>query len=91
MPTRHLIIKGKVQGVFYRATAKEVADKLAIKGWIKNTDDDDVEATVTGTNEHLKEFVEWCWQGPAKADVKDVIVSEVVDEDFREFKIIRRY
>jgi acylphosphatase len=91
MPTLHLIIKGQVQGVFYRATAKEVADNLAIKGWIKNTEDDDVEATVTGTDEQLKRFVDWCWEGSKKAEVKEVIVDEVADESFSEFKVIRRY
>jgi len=36
MPTVHIVIKGKVQGVFYRATAKAEADRIGIKGWVKN-------------------------------------------------------
>jgi acylphosphatase len=90
VPTLHLIIKGKVQGVFYRASAKDIADELGIKGWIKNTDEDDVEATVTGTDEQLKKFVAWCRQGPRRAEVQEVIVNEVANETFDEFKVIRR-
>jgi acylphosphatase len=48
MITVHLLIEGEVQGVFYRATAKEIADKLGITGWIKNTWEGNVEAMVTG-------------------------------------------
>ena len=59
MTTVHLLIKGKVQGVFFRATAKEVADKLGVKGWIKNTWDDDVEAMATGSEEAIQKFIEW--------------------------------
>ena len=41
MPTVHLLISGKVQGVFFRATAKDVADEIGITGWVKNTDEGD--------------------------------------------------
>jgi acylphosphatase len=90
MPTLHLIIKGKVQGVFYRATAKDVADDLGIKGWIKNTEDDYVEAIITGTDGQLKKFVDWCWEGPRRAEVRDVLVEQTEDKTFEQFEIIRR-
>jgi acylphosphatase len=90
MPTLHLIIKGKVQGVFYRATAKDVADDLGIKGWIKNTEDDDVEAIVTGPDGQLKKFVDWCWEGPRRAEVRDVLVEQAEDKTFEQFEIIRK-
>ncbi len=66
MPVIHLIIKGDVQGVFYRVTAKEVADKLNITGWIKNTDSGEVEALVSGTEQALEQFIGWCKKGPQK-------------------------
>ena len=75
MPTIHLLIKGKVQGVFYRATAKKVADKLKLTGWIKNTKDDNVEATITGDEDKLQEFIKWSKTGPDKAKVEDVIAT----------------
>ena len=43
MPTIHLLIKGTVQGVYYRASAKEVADRLHLSGWVKNTREGHVE------------------------------------------------
>jgi acylphosphatase len=89
MPTDHLLIKGKVQGVFYRATAKKVADKLQITGWIKNTDKGDVESMVTGTSESLNEFINWCKQGPDSAIVSVVTVTPQPEKSFHEFKIIK--
>lgn len=89
MPTIHLFVKGKVQGVFYRATAKKIADKLKLTGWIRNTKDDDVEISATGDEEQLHQFINWCKQGPEKANVEDVIVTEETETPFEEFKIIR--
>ena len=89
MPTRHLVIKGQVQGVFYRATAKKVADKTGVTGWIKNTREGDVEALVTGTEEQLKLFVLWCKQGPALAKVTDVNAANQEEIEFENFSIIR--
>jgi acylphosphatase len=90
MPTIHLVIKGEVQGVFFRATAKKVADELGIKGWIKNTDDGDVEAIVTGDEKQIDKFINWCKEGPEKAEVEDVTVTQEKETFFTDFEIIRR-
>lgn len=89
MPTVHLLIKGKVQGVFYRASAKEVADEIGITGRIKNTKEGDVEIEASGTDEQLQRFTEWCRLGPRRATVTDVSIAEKPDTIFTEFKIIR--
>ena len=89
MKTIRLTIKGKVQGVFYRATAKDVADEFGIKGWVKNLPDKNVEIRVTASEELLQKFIEWCKQGPPKAKVDDVIVEELSLEEFNGFRIIR--
>ncbi|MEO7291767.1 MAG: acylphosphatase [Ginsengibacter sp.] len=89
MPTIHLLIKGKVQGVFYRVTAKKVADKLKLTCWIKNTKDDDVEVIITGDEDKLQEFILWSKKGPEKAYVEDVIITTEKETPFEEFKIIR--
>jgi acylphosphatase len=89
MPTRHLLIKGKVQGVFYRATAKEVAERIGITGWVKNTPEGHVEATVSGTENQVQEFIAWCRQGPQKAVVTGVDVQDVPDEFFTGFSVKR--
>lgn len=89
MATMHVTIKGTVQGVFYRATAKSIADQIGITGWIKNTPDGDVEAMIQGTDEQVDAFIQWCWKGPEKAKVSDVILKTVDAENFTEFKVIR--
>ena len=89
MPTIHLLIKGKVQGVFYRATAKKIADKLNLTGWIKNTKEGDVEVAVTGDEIFLKEFINWCWKGPPKAIVHNVKVIPIQETAFTAFDIRR--
>lgn len=89
MKTVRLIIKGKVQGVFYRATAKNVADLIGVQGWIKNLPNDDVEITATGAEDVLQKFIAWCKQGPPKARVDEVVIEETNHEEFKGFKILR--
>jgi acylphosphatase len=89
MKTIRLTIKGKVQGVFYRATAKDIADELGIKGWVRNLPDRNVEITATATEDILQKYIDWCKQGPPKARVDDVIVEELSTAEFNGFRIIR--
>ena len=89
MATVHLLIKGKVQGVFFRATAKEIAESLGITGWIKNTEEGYVESIAIGTEEKVQKFIEWCKQGPSGARVMDIVVSYTEDQHLSSFKIIR--
>jgi acylphosphatase len=90
MPTVHLIIKGKVQGVFYRASAKEEAEKLGIKGWIRNTLEGNVEAMVNGNQDTINQYVDWCWKGPSRAKVESVEVRNIAeDQHFDGFTIVR--
>lgn len=55
-----LRIKGRVQGVFFRASAKESAMNLGITGWVKNQPDGTVETVAEGEQEALDRFIEWC-------------------------------
>ena len=89
MSTVHLLIKGKVQGVFYRATAKDVAEELQLTGWVKNTGDGHVEAIATGTDEQLQQFIDWCKQGPPRAVVTDVEIRPQDEQGFEAFKVVR--
>lgn len=83
----HLIIKGKVQGVFYRAVAQQTAMKLDVTGWIKNTDEGNVEAIITGTRKSIDQFIDWCRTGPSNAKVSEVIIKEKVFTSFNTFEI----
>jgi acylphosphatase len=87
--TVHLLIKGKVQGVFYRASAKDVAEQLRLSGWVRNTKEGDVEAMATGDADKINEFIEWCKKGPRKAEVTKVVVTEKEEETFESFRIAR--
>ena len=89
MKTIRLTIKGKVQGVFYRATAKDIADQFGIKGWVRNLPNNNVEITATAAEELLQEFIAWCKEGPPRAKVDGVIVEELNLEEFNGFRIIR--
>lgn len=88
MPTFHLLLKGKVQGVFYRATAKKMADKFNLSGWIKNTKEGHVESIVTGSNEQVQQFINWCKTGPEKANVEEVQVTPTEEILFNDFQIL---
>lgn len=71
-----VIIYGKVQGVWFRATTKEKADKLGIKGWVRNTLDGNVEAIFEGEEKKIKEIIEWCNHGPPLAKVDDIKIKK---------------
>jgi len=89
MPTVHLLIKGKVQGVFYRQTAKEIAIANGIKGWVRNTDEGYVEITATGSEESLQAYIDWCHLGPSRAVVHEVKVTSIPDQHFEKFEVKR--
>ncbi len=90
MPTKHLLIKGKVQGVYYRASAREKAEEMGLTGWVKNKESGEVEAVVSGTESQVANFISWCWQGPPRANVSGVEVTDREEEVFEDFKVIRR-
>src|SRR5829696_7490436 len=87
MKTVRLVIKGKVQGVFYRATSREKAIELGIKGWVKNTQDGNVEILASGEKENLEKFIDWCRKGPPNALVVDVVISKSEEPYHENFHI----
>lgn len=83
-----LRIKGRVQGVFFRHSAKLEAKRLGLTGWIRNCDDGDVRATVEGPRQRVAEFIAWCRVGPPHASVGDVEVSESPPTgEFSQFRV----
>ena len=71
---------GKVQGVFYRASTKEQADKLGLSGWVRNEPDGSVMMEVHGNEEKVQKLVEWCSKGPILATVSKVETSNISTE-----------
>jgi len=89
MPSIHLLIEGKVQGVFYRASAKEIALALGLTSWVRNTEEGHVEAVASGTDSALQKFVDLCNKGPEKAIVTNVQITQMEEETFKSFQIRR--
>jgi acylphosphatase len=75
MKRAHVIVRGQVQGVFFRAEARAPPASLDLVGWIRNNPDGTVEAVFEGEDERVESIVEWCRRGPALAQVEDVDVS----------------
>ncbi len=69
------LITGKVQGVFYRASCQEVAQKLGLTGWVKNLSNGNVEILIQGEKEKIEKLIEWCKKGPPGAIVNNVKVE----------------
>jgi acylphosphatase len=75
MTRAHVRIRGRVQGVFFRAEAQARAQSLGVGGWIRNTPEGSVEAVFEGEEERVASMVDWCRRGPAGARVDDVEVE----------------
>lgn len=81
-------ISGTVQGVFYRASARDQANKYGIKGWAKNLPDGRVEVVACGTKEHLDLFFTWLKQGPKQANVTEASREDVPWCDYEQFLVL---
>lgn len=71
----HVLISGRVQGVFFRYHAQDEALKRGLKGWVRNLPDGRVEAVFQGDRPALKAMIQWCHQGPPSARVDEVEVA----------------
>lgn len=69
-------VTGRVQGVSYRWTAAQEAERLGLSGWVRNEPDGSVAAHVEGPDEQVAAMLDWCRHGPSGARVDDVSVSD---------------
>ena len=84
----HVIIEGRVQGVFFRHHTHKKALELGLTGWVKNCWDGSVEAAFEGEKASVERIVQWCHRGPSEARVSKVTVSwEDSQEGFDHFTI----
>jgi acylphosphatase len=84
---RRVVVRGDVQGVFFRDSTRKEADSRGVAGWVRNRDDGSVEAVFEGPEDAVEAMVEWCRSGPSKADVEDVEVSEEEPEGLDSFDV----
>jgi acylphosphatase len=72
----HVIVEGRVQGVFFRAYTRDEAQRLQLSGWVRNVHDGTVEAVIEGEAETVDRMIAWFYQGSPMSLVTDVRVSE---------------
>lgn len=85
--TIQLTISGRVQGVFFRQSAKRKAIELKITGFVKNQNNGSVYIEATADSESLQKFIQWCNHGPDMAKVDDVKIVEIPLKNFSGFEI----
>jgi len=84
----HVIISGKVQGVWFRSSTKQKAEQLSITGWVKNAHDGCVEAIFEGEENKVNELIQWCHHGPPLSKVDKVeIKNQNPTNGFDDFSI----
>ena len=85
----HLSVRGRVQGVFFRASTQREAKRLGLTGWVKNRADGGVEILAEGEEDALKELIGWSNRGPSAARVERVDVRwRGFVGDFFDFRIV---
>ena len=71
----HVIIRGRVQGVFFRMETQRAAERYGVSGWVRNKRDGTVEAVFEGKKSNTQAALQWCREGPALASVESVAVE----------------
>ncbi len=85
----HILISGRVQGVFFRGATEEEANNRNLTGWVRNLPSGKVEAVFEGDKKAIEEVIQWCHQGPPTAHVTSVEVQwEPYHGDFADFRVI---
>ena len=83
---RRLVIRGHVQGVFFRASMRQEAEALALTGWVRNRRDGTVEALVQGPAWAVEALTKWAHRGPEAAQVERVDVEEAPFDPVERFE-----
>jgi len=85
----HVFVSGRVQGVGYRYSTMDEAQRLGVNGWVRNLPDGRVEAVFEGSRTVVEEIIRWCHKGPSAAVVKEVAVEYEELEGLRGFETRR--
>lgn len=83
-----LYIRGTVQGVFFRGFVKENAEKLNVKGFIRNLEDGRIEVFLEGNSEEVNKMIALCKKGPRHSQIRKVDIKNERFQDFKTFKIL---
>lgn len=85
----NITIKGKVQGVFFRKSTAERAHDLNLKGFVENRNDGSVYIKAVGDEQSLRSLLDWCYQGPPRAEVSTVNYKEADPGHYEDFTVRR--
>jgi len=86
----HVVVHGRVQGVWYRGSMREEAERLGVAGWVRNRPDGTVEAEIEGERADVEALVAWARRGPPGARVSDLSVEWVAPLGARDGFAVRR-
>jgi len=87
-----LIIEGRVQGVWFRESTRREAERLGVRGWVRNRREGAVEVVAEGPEESVRKLVEWCHQGPPSARVSRVSeTAEPFQGEFVTYDVVYTY
>ena len=87
MVRRHVVVHGQVQGVFFRDTARRLAQQRGVAGWARNNADGTVEAVFEGEREAVERLVKFCHEGPRGAHVARIDVFDEEPEGLSGFSV----
>ena len=83
-----LYITGTVQGVFFRGFVKENAEKLDVRGFVRNLEDGRIEIFLEGNPDEVNKMIELCKHGPKHSQIEKVEIKEERFQDFKGFKVL---
>ena len=83
----HVVVRGLVQGVWFRESCRREADERGVAGWVRNRMDGAVEAVFEGPPAGVAQMVAWCRRGPPRAEVSGVDVTEEAAEGLVGFRV----
>ncbi|WP_130470873.1 acylphosphatase [Candidatus Magnetaquicoccus inordinatus] len=86
---KRLLIHGRVQGVFYRVSTQQEAEKLGLRGWVKNLPNGSVEVEVHGSPSAVAALLAWCQHGPPGARVEKIDSNDCPPAEYTGFQVIR--
>lgn len=82
-----ITLRGRVQGVGFRFSAREQARKNGVKGYVKNLPNGNVEIKVSGPENNVEQYLQWCKEGPSHAYVDDMHIEDAEPENFHTFDV----
>lgn len=85
--TVRILVEGKVQGVFYRASTKAKARQLSLNGLVKNQSDGSVLIEAQGAENNIEALIEWCKTGPPTAKVENCKWEKIKERNYSKFEI----